>query len=102
MPIQNTRKRWIVGVVALAAAGGLGGCADYLNHSDYVTFAAPDAQNSNIAIQTMDPWPPASRRTLTGGDGKRVEKVTERYTNPPPPQELQKQSTVNVNIGNSN
>ena len=98
MPTQNTRLRW-PSVAALFVVGDtLGGCADYLNHSDYVTFAAPDAQNTNIAVQTIDPWPPASRRALTGGSGKRIETVTERYTNPPAPQ--QQQSVVNVNINN--
>ncbi|NEY91256.1 hypothetical protein [Tabrizicola oligotrophica] len=35
----------------------LAGCADYLNHSDTITFGAGDAAEANTAIQTIYPFP---------------------------------------------
>jgi len=69
-----------VAVVLLAAM--LGGCSDlYWDRRDSVAFYAGDAPASNIAIHTIDPWPPAAakRRQRTNGDV--MQKAGERYRN---------------------
>ncbi|NRG18518.1 hypothetical protein HPQ64_12545 [Rhizobiales bacterium] len=85
-------------IAVVAGLAALGGCADLLDHRDTITQHGGDAQRFNIAVQTIDPWPPASRRNVTGGSGKRIEKVTDRYTNPPDPSAGGGQPVVNVNV----
>jgi hypothetical protein len=51
----------------------------YRAHSDKVTRDAGDAAASNIVIQTIDPWPPASRRTRIDQNGKRAYIAIKRY-----------------------
>ena len=38
-------------------AGGLAGCADYMNHRDSVTLGAGNAVEGNIGLHTIDPFP---------------------------------------------
>jgi hypothetical protein len=69
----------------LAAAGvGLAGCNDehrysYFGHDDKVTLGAGNAPAANVAIQTIDPWPPSSRRNQIDQDGKRAHIAVKRY-----------------------
>lgn len=70
---------WIRVLAAAAAAAGVGGCADYLNHHDSVALRAGDAQRSNRVIQTTDPWPPYVKNTDVDVDGQRAATVIRRY-----------------------
>jgi hypothetical protein len=69
---------------AVAAALGLGamlaGCSDiYYDRRETVLFGADNAVASNIAVQTVDPWPPASANRNIPGNGQRVEAAVQRY-----------------------
>jgi len=65
-------------VVVMAAA--LGGCSDlYFDRRETVSLQAGDAVASNIAAQTVDPWPRAAANRHIDGDGVRTQKAIERY-----------------------
>ena len=67
-------------VVAVLLAVMLGGCSDlYWDRRDSVAFWAGDAPASDVAIHTIDPWPPAAakRRLTTNGD--LAQRAAERY-----------------------
>jgi len=68
-------------VVLLALPAGA--CVDYLNHRDSVTLAAGDAVHANAAIQTIDPWPGASREKQILYDGQYAKPRIDAYTTPP-------------------
>jgi hypothetical protein len=73
-------RKLLAGAVLLAAM--LGGCSDlYWDRRDTVAFWSGNAPAANIAIQTIDPWPPgaADRRHKTNGDV--MQKAGERYRN---------------------
>jgi len=59
----------------------LGGCADYLERRDTVTFAAGEAQAWNRVVHTSDPWPPYVTNTRIASDGERMARVTRGYFN---------------------
>jgi hypothetical protein len=67
-------------VAAVLLATMLGGCSDlYWDRRDSVAFWAGDAPASNIAIHTIDPWPPvAAKRRLTT-NGELAQRAAERY-----------------------
>lgn len=52
---RNKRAALIV-LVALSLAG----CADYMNRRDSVSLGIGNATEGNIAIQTINPQPPAA------------------------------------------
>jgi hypothetical protein len=60
------------GLTALALVASLTACSGYLDHNDTVSAAAGDAVAANAAIQTVDPWPRASERTVIMTDGRTV------------------------------
>jgi hypothetical protein len=51
----------------------------YRGHADKVTRSAGDAAAANIAAQTIDPWPPSSRRNQINQEGKRAHIAIKRY-----------------------
>ena len=53
--VLSSRSKVVI-TVALAFAL-LGGCSDYLNNWDTVTFRAGNANQANTAIQQISPWP---------------------------------------------
>jgi hypothetical protein len=72
--------------VALAAAAtvGLGvilaGCSDlYYDRRETILFGADNAVASNIAVQTIDPWPPGSANRRAPANGERVAAAIRRY-----------------------
>lgn len=69
------------GIAAAAALGALtAGCSDtYLDRRETVSFAAGDAVASNRAVQTIDPWPPASANRNIRVQGNVVAAGIERY-----------------------
>ncbi len=64
--------------LALAAPVVLGGCADYLNNRDTVTFGAGDAQAFNRASHVVDPWNRDSHNTAIASDGQWVDAAQRR------------------------
>jgi hypothetical protein len=65
----------------LAPALLLAGCYedDYLSRRDTVSLGAGDAQATNAATHTLDPWPPHSKNTNINIDGARVQVGMDRY-----------------------
>jgi hypothetical protein len=69
---------------AVAAAVGLGavlvGCSDlYYDRRETILFGADNAVASNMAVQTIDPWPPGSANRRAPGNGERVAAAIKRY-----------------------
>ncbi len=61
-------------------AATLGACSDlYYDRREGVTLHAGDAIASNIAAQTVDPWPRAAANRRINGNGERTQKAVERY-----------------------
>lgn len=73
--------RLVRSIVAAATAGVLlSGCSDiYFDRRETLTFHAGDAVATNIAIQTIDPWPKVAGIRNIEHDGTRMQKAAERY-----------------------
>ena len=56
---------WVPAVLLCLLAAALSGCADYLNRRDTVSARAGDAVDANLAIQTINPQPPAAFNNRT-------------------------------------
>jgi hypothetical protein len=65
---------------ALVLGITLGGCSSlYWDRSDTIAYWAGDAPAANIAVHTVDPWPPqAAKRRLTA-NGEVMQRAAERY-----------------------
>jgi hypothetical protein len=58
----------------------LAGCSDlYWDRRDTVAFYGGDAPASNVAIHTIDPWPPAAAKRRLSANGELMQKAAERY-----------------------
>jgi hypothetical protein len=65
---------------AVLLAAMLGGCSDlYWDRRDTVAFYAGDAPAANVAIHTVDPWPPAAAKRRLTANGELMQKAAERY-----------------------
>jgi hypothetical protein len=69
---------------AVAATIGFGvilsGCSDlYYDRRETILFGADNAVASNIAVQTIDPWPPGSENRRAPANGERVAAAIKRY-----------------------
>jgi hypothetical protein len=69
-----------------ALAAGLAGCmhaedpvTQYIQRSDKITLSAGNANDANLAIQTIDPWPRASANRRIPANGERMAGAHERY-----------------------
>jgi hypothetical protein len=69
-------------------AAGLAGCmhaedpvTQYLQRTDKVTLSAGNANESNLIIHTIDPWPRASADRRIPANGERMAGAHERYRN---------------------
>jgi len=77
---SNGGFRWIA--PALLVAGTLAGCAEpdfYFDRRDTVSLHAGDAVATNIAVQTIDPWPREAGRRDIAYNGDRMQAAGERY-----------------------
>jgi hypothetical protein len=64
----------------LALASLLGACSDiYTDRRDTIGLSAGNALASDKAIQTIDPWPPASADRNIAYNGQKMQKAVERY-----------------------
>src|SRR3984893_16317552 len=67
-------------VAAVLLATMLGGCSDlYGARRDTSAFHAGDAPASNVAIHTIDPWPPAAAKRRLSTNGELMQRAAERY-----------------------
>lgn len=62
---SSTKNKRVVLLCVLGAL--LSGCADYMNRRDSVSARAGDALDGNLAIQTINPQPPAAFQNRTSG-----------------------------------
>ena len=66
----------------LGLCATLSACTDpgfYTDHREGIRFHSGNAAASNIAVQTIDPWPPGSGNRHIASDGERTQKAIERY-----------------------
>ena len=63
----------------ILATMSLGGCAQYLDRSETVSFVAGDAVHTNTVTHMIDPWPVHARNTAVPLHGDRAQRVIERY-----------------------
>jgi hypothetical protein len=71
-------KRALAAVIGLGAI--VGGCSDiYYDRRETVLFGADNAVAANIAVQTVDPWPPGSANRNASTNGEVVAAAIERY-----------------------
>ena len=91
-------RKFLAGAVLLAAM--LGGCSDlYWDRRDTVAFWGGDAPAANIAIHTVDPWPPAAAKRRLTANGELMQKAAERYrTNKTTPLRAIGTSSVQSNV----
>jgi hypothetical protein len=65
---------------AILLGAALGGCSDlYLDRREGITFYGGDATASNMAVHTIDPWPPAAANRRIKSNGELMQKAAERY-----------------------
>ena len=58
----------------------LGGCSDlYWDRRDTIAFHAGDAPAGNVAVHTIDPWPPAAAKRHLTANGELMQRAGERY-----------------------
>lgn len=80
MSLRNNRSmfRQVVFGVAIGALG-LAGCEEYQLRTDSIVAEHGNAVAHNIAVQTIDPWPKASRNSRIDVEGNRALIGIERY-----------------------
>jgi len=93
--MRRSNKLW---VAAVLLGTTLGGCSDlYWDRRETVAFYGGDAAASNIAIHTIDPWPPAAAKRRLTANGELMQKAAERYrTNKTTPLRPMGTSSVHV------
>jgi hypothetical protein len=90
---------------AILLGAMLGGCSDlYWDRRDTIAFHAGDAPAANVAVHTIDPWPPAAAKRRLTANGELMQRATERYrtnkTTPLRPLSTSSvQSTISIGSG---
>jgi hypothetical protein len=94
------RRASKLSVAAVLFATMLGGCSDlYWDRRDSIAFYAGDAPASNVAIHTIDPWPPAAAKRRLSANGELMQRAAERYrTNKTTPLRPMGTSSVQLSI----
>jgi hypothetical protein len=84
--MSSPSRNWpACGLLASGLLLPAAGCADYTNRFESVNIHAGDATYANVAIQTIDPWPPESERTYIDHLGRKTINAVNDYTAPKPP-----------------
>jgi hypothetical protein len=77
---SRLRLRGIVPALLIAAL--LGACSDiYYDRREGVSLQAGNAVASNIAVETIDPWPAVAANRAIPANGQRMQAAVERYRN---------------------
>jgi hypothetical protein len=83
---MTTMSRLASLMVMGALAVGLGGCmhaedplVQYTQRTSKITASAGNANDANLAIHTIDPWPRASSNRYFAANGQRMADTYERY-----------------------
>ena len=58
--LLSVKNKTFAAVIVLLAVSA---CADYQNHRDTVTLGVGNAPEANLAIQTVNPFPPSAGQT---------------------------------------
>jgi hypothetical protein len=76
--VDTLAARTVAAIVGLGLV--MAGCSDiYYDRRENILFGADDALASNMAVQTIDPWPPASADRRAPANGERVAAAIKRY-----------------------
>jgi hypothetical protein len=67
------------GLALAAALAALAGCSEYFERQNNVSLAGGNAVRGNVAVQMIDPWPPASANRDIAYDGNKMETAVDRY-----------------------
>jgi hypothetical protein len=74
------RRNSKLSVTAVLLATTLAGCSDlYWDRRDTVAFYSGDAVATNVAVHTIDPWPPAAGKKRLTTNGELMQRAAERY-----------------------
>ena len=100
---MSARSKALTGV-ALAALATASGCADpnYRNHFDTVSIGAGNAPAANLAIHTVNAFPPRAHDTDINVAGVKSGQAYQRYVEPGDPDVVtggQEESIVSVTTG---
>ncbi len=75
---DQSAARTVAAVIGFGAI--LAGCSDiYYDRRETVLFGADNAVANNIAVQTIDPWPPGSANRRAPANGAVVAAAIARY-----------------------
>ena len=80
--MPRSDRPFLAGTIApaLLMAALLGACSDiYYDRREGVSFQAGNAVASNVAVETVDPWPTAAANRKIAGNGQLVQGAIERY-----------------------
>lgn len=78
MPSRNKTRSGF----ALLSLLVLAGCADYMNNRDSITLGAGNANEANLGIHTVKPFPRAAHNTRIDVAAEKTEQARERYLIP--------------------
>lgn len=76
MPSFNKR---LFSIVALSGLIALGGCSEYLDRTDTMSWQSGNAVQTNKVTHMVDPWPPASANRDIAFDGAVMQTAMTRY-----------------------
>jgi hypothetical protein len=79
MPRSSKAARALALATAVAGAGVLAGCSEYLDRRDTISVTGGDAVNTNKVTLMVDPWPPASADKNIAFNGDTMEAAFTRY-----------------------
>lgn len=80
MPFVKRRPGFQHVLLGAAFAAALGACSDfYYDRRDAINLSLGDANASNIAVQTVDPWPRQAADRNIPTNGQVVEAAMKRY-----------------------
>jgi hypothetical protein len=57
----------------------LAGCSQYLDHRETISLGGGDSVATNMASQTVDPWPRDSANRNIAYNGDKMQSAVERY-----------------------
>ena len=79
MLLRNSVKLSGLGLAVALICCGVAGCEPYEARRDTITSEVGNAVAHNVAVHTIDPWPPASSNQRIDVDGDRVLIAADRY-----------------------